>query len=143
MTDVLYEPVSIPFARLVVRTKRFNRRAVVDRIATFLVWGALAIALVPLISLLQQVVSHGAGQIDGEFLTWSMRNVVGSGGGIYHAIVGTVLITAAAAAISVPLGLLAAIHVVEYGGRGAAWLRFFVDVMTGIPSIVAGLFAYA
>ena len=143
MTDVLYEPVSIPFARLVVRTKRFNRRAVVDRIATFLVWGALAIALVPLVSLLQQVVSHGAGQIDGEFLTWSMRNVVGSGGGIYHAIVGTVLITAAAAAISVPLGLLAAIHVVEYGGRGAAWLRFFVDVMTGIPSIVAGLFAYA
>ena len=74
-----------------------------------------------------------------------MRNVVGEGGGIYHAIVGTLLITAAAAVISVPIGLLTAIYLVEYGegGRLARWIRFLVDVMTGIPSIVAGLFAYA
>jgi phosphate transport system permease protein len=122
-----------------------NRRAAVDRLATSLVWVALGVALVPLVSLLQQVVALGAREIDGEFLTWSMRNVVGSGGGIYHAVVGTVLITLAATAISVPLGLLSAVYLVEYGGtsRVASGLRFLVDVMTGIPSIVAGLFAYA
>ncbi len=122
-----------------------NGRAAVDRLATSLVWVSLAVALLPLVSLLQQVVARGAREVDGQFLTWSMRNVVGSGGGIYHAVVGTLLITLAAAAISVPLGLLSAIYLVEYGGtsRVASGLRFLVDVMTGIPSIVVGLFAYA
>jgi phosphate transport system permease protein len=65
-------------------------------------------------------------------------------GGIRHAIVGTLLITLAAAAISVPVGLLTAIYLVEYGrGRLARSITFLVDVMTGIPSVVAGLFAYA
>jgi phosphate transport system permease protein len=73
-----------------------------------------------------------------------MRNVVGEGGGAQHAIIGTLIITGLAAAISVPLGLLTAIYLVEYGrGRLARWVTFLVDVMTGIPSIVAGLFAYA
>ena len=74
-----------------------------------------------------------------------MRNVVGEGGGIYHAIIGTLLITLAATLISVPVGLLAAIYLVEYGDRSrlARTITFLVDVMTGIPSIVAGLFAYA
>ena len=80
-----------------------------------------------------------------EFLTFSMRNVVGEGGGIYHAIIGTLLITLAATVISVPVGLMTAIYLVEYGdnGRTARTITFLVDVMTGIPSIVAGLFAYA
>jgi phosphate transport system permease protein len=71
--------------------------------------------------------------------------VVGEPGGIYHAIIGTLLITLTATVISVPVGLLSAIYLVEYGGtsRLASWIRFLVDVMTGIPSIVAGLFAYA
>ena len=73
-----------------------------------------------------------------------MRNVVGEGGGALHAIVGTLLITGMAALISVPVGLLTAIYLVEYGqGHLARAITFFVDVMTGIPSIVAGLFAFA
>ena len=73
-----------------------------------------------------------------------MRNVVGEGGGALHAIVGTLLITGLAALISVPIGLLTAIYLVEYGrGALARAITFFVDVMTGIPSIVAGLFAFA
>ena len=73
-----------------------------------------------------------------------MRNVVGAGGGALHAIVGTLLITGMATLISVPIGLLTAIYLVEYGrGRLARGVTFFVDVMTGIPSIVAGLFAFA
>src|SRR5699024_8084705 len=81
-----------------------------------------------------------------DFLNHSMKNIFGGmpAGGIAHAMAGTVMMTLAATAISVPIGLLTSIYLVEYG-RG--WLKrfvtFFVDVMTGIPSIVAGLFAYA
>lgn len=122
-----------------------NARAATDRLMTSLVWVALVIALVPLVSLLWQVVTQGADQLNGRFLSWTMRNVIGEPGGIYHAIIGTLLITLAAAVISVPIGLLSAVYLVEYGGQSrlAGWIRFLVDVMTGIPSIVAGLFAYA
>jgi phosphate transport system permease protein len=122
-----------------------NARAAKDRLVTSLVWVALGVAMVPLASLLWKVITKGAPAIDARFLTWSMRNVVGEPGGVYHAIIGTLLITLVAAVISVPIGLLSAIYLVEYGGRSrvAGWIRFLVDVMTGIPSIVAGLFAYA
>lgn len=122
-----------------------NRRSATDRFVTALVWVALGIAFVPLVSLLWTVISQGLPVLDAKFFTYSMRNVIGTKGGIYHAIIGTVLITAAAAVISVPIGLLSAIYLVEYGGgsRLASAIRFLVDVMTGIPSIVAGLFAYA
>ncbi|MGN6782218.1 MAG: phosphate ABC transporter permease PstA [Marmoricola sp.] len=120
-------------------------RAARDRLATSLIWAAVAVALTPLISLLWKVVQYGVPQVNGRFLTWSMRNVIGEPGGIFHALVGTLLITAFATVISVPIGVLTAIHIVEYGGnaRTTSALRFLVDVMTGIPSIVAGLFAYA
>jgi phosphate transport system permease protein len=115
-----------------------------DRLATVLVWLAFLIALLPLVSLLYTVVSKGLPAFSTQFFTYSMRNVVGDGGGVYHAIIGTVLVTAIAAIISVPIGLLTAIYLVEYGsGPLARWITLLVDVMTGIPSIVAGLFAYA
>ena len=122
-----------------------NARAAKDRFVTSLVWVALGVALIPLVSLLYKVISVGAPEVNGRFLTWSMRNVVGTPGGVYHAILGTLLITLSATVISVPVGLLSAIYLVEYGAtsRLATWIRFLVDVMTGIPSIVAGLFAYA
>jgi phosphate transport system permease protein len=122
-----------------------NARAATDRLVTSLVWVALALALIPLISLLYKVVSEGVPAINGTFLSTSMRNVVDGPGGIYHAILGTLLITLGATVISVPIGLLSAVYLVEYGqgSRLAGSIRFLVDVMTGIPSIVAGLFAYA
>ncbi|MGO4255647.1 phosphate ABC transporter permease PstA [Marmoricola sp. RAF53] len=122
-----------------------NARRATDRLVTSLVWVALGIAFIPLVSLLWQVISHGLPQINVKFMTWTMRNVIGEPGGIYHAIIGTLIITLCATVISVPVGLLSGIYLVEYGGtsRLAGWIRFLVDVMTGIPSIVAGLFAYA
>ncbi len=121
-----------------------GRRQATDRFVTSLVVGAFILALLPLISLLFTAVSNGAARFDLEFFTYSMRNVVGEGGGAVHAIVGTLLVTGAATLISVPIGLLTAIYLVEYGrGHLARGITFFVDVMTGIPSIVAGLFAYA
>jgi len=125
-------------------------------LATSLVYGAFGVALIPLIWLSITVVSRGMDRFfvneDGstgfnlDFLQQSMRGVVGGAitGGALHAIWGTLLITLAAAVISIPIGLLTAVYVVEYGsGRLKRSVTFFVDVMTGIPSIVAGLFAYA
>jgi len=121
-----------------------GRRGAVDRLATSLVWGSFLVALIPLISLLWTVVSNGFSTLSPEFLTYSMRNVVGDAqGGLYHALLGTILVTLMAALISVPVGIFAAIYLVEYGKgkRLARIVTFLVDVMTGIPSIVAGLFA--
>lgn len=121
-----------------------GRRKASDRLATTLVSSAFILALIPLVSLLWTTVSSGAARFDPMFFSYSMRNVVGEGGGAVHAIWGTLLITGAATVISVPIGLLTAIYLVEYGrGHLARAITFFVDVMTGIPSIVAGLFAYA
>ncbi|MPZ80551.1 MAG: phosphate ABC transporter permease PstA [Actinophytocola sp.] len=121
-------------------------RAARDRLATTLMYSAFGLAVIPLISLLWTVLQYGLARFNGYFLTYTMRGVFGGmdAGGVYHAIVGTLEITLFATLISVPIGLLTAIYLVEYGptrlGRG---ITFFVDVMTGIPSIVAGLFAYA
>lgn len=115
-----------------------------DRLATALVTSAFVIAMLPLISLIYTTLVNGLPRFDATFFTWSMRNVVGEGGGAIHAIVGTVEITLAATVISVPVGILTAIYLVEYGtGRLARAITLLVDVMTGIPSIVAGLFAFA
>ncbi len=115
-----------------------------DRLVTAMVGGAFLLALLPLVSLVFTVVTNGSNRFDIEFFTYSMRNIVGAGGGAVHAIVGTVLMTLTAAVISVPIGLMTSIYLVEYGrGPLARAITFFVDVMTGIPSIVAGLFAYS
>jgi len=121
-----------------------GRRRSTDRFVTTVVTSAFALAMLPLVSLLYTVVQKGAERFDADFFTLTMRNVVGAGGGGQHAIVGTLIITGLATLISVPVGLMSAIYLVEYGrGRLARSVTFLVDVMTGIPSIVAGLFAYA
>lgn len=122
-----------------------GRRKATDRLVTVVVTSAFLLALLPLVSVLWTVISNGLTRFDAEFFSSSMRGVVGEGGGVYHAILGTLIITALAALISIPIGLLTAVYLVEYGknSRLARSITFFVDVMTGIPSIVAGLFAVA
>lgn len=124
-------------------TLTFRRRAT-NHTATVLVTLAFVLALLPLLSVMVTAFTQGAARFDVDFFTQSMRGIIGEGGGALHAIVGTLLITASATLISVPLGVLTSIYLVEYGqGRIAKIITFLVDVMTGIPSIVAGLFAYA
>jgi phosphate transport system permease protein len=141
---ILFDVLLFTISYLVEGSRRAR-----DRLVTSLVSTAFVVALLPLISLLFTVVVDGWKRFDIEFFTQSMRNIVGAGteefpGGALHAIVGTVEITGMATLISVPIGLLAAIYLVEYGrGHLARAITFFVDVMTGIPSIVAGLFAFA
>ncbi|MGW7280604.1 phosphate ABC transporter permease PstA [Streptomyces sp. NPDC054844] len=114
-----------------------------DRVATSMVWVAFIVAVIPLASLVWATVKRGVKVLDGYFLTHSMGVVADAevGGGIYHAILGTLEQVGIATLISVPVGVLTAIYLVEYGsGKLAKAVTFFVDVMTGIPSIVAGLF---
>ncbi|GAA2236366.1 phosphate ABC transporter permease PstA [Rarobacter faecitabidus] len=121
-------------------------RRLKDGFARTLIYLAFGIALVPLFSLLWIVIQRGLKLFGWNFLSTDMVGVFGdmTSGGAYHAIIGTLLITFWAAVISVPLGLLTAIYLVEYGrGPLARAITFLVDVMTGIPSIVAGLFAFA
>ena len=127
-------------------TRADPRRRRVDVVMRGLVYLAFALAMIPLVSLLYTVIVNGIGHISWSFFTTSMRGIFGGtpAGGIYHAILGTVLITLGATVISVPIGLLTAIYLVEYGtGPLARATTFFVDVMTGIPSIVAGLFSFS
>ncbi|MEU5129389.1 phosphate ABC transporter permease PstA [Streptomyces mobaraensis NBRC 13819 = DSM 40847] len=120
-----------------------GRRQAKDRLATSLVWMCFLIAVVPLVSLIWETIARGSKVLDGGFLSHSMAGVltIQPGGGVYHAIIGTLEQVGIATAIAAPVGLLTAVYLVEYGrGRLARAVTFFVDVMTGVPSIVAGLF---
>jgi len=123
-----------------------GRRRASDRVLGLGVRLAVLIALLPLVLVLGYTLNRGLSKVDLNFLTHSMKGVgpFDTGGGLYHAAIGTLEQVLLTMLIAVPLGLLVAIYLAEYGrGRFASTVRFLVDVMTGIPSIVAGLFIYA
>jgi phosphate transport system permease protein len=140
---VLTAILALPTAYIWSRAAEGKRQAT-DKVMTLAIGAAFGIAVAPLISLLYEVVKRGLPRFDSAFFTESGRGVIGAGGGAEHAIIGTLIITGVATLIAVPIGIMAAVYLNEYGtGRLRRALTFFVDVMTGIPSIVAGLFAYA
>jgi phosphate transport system permease protein len=121
------------------------RRRAVDGVATGTMVLAALTALLALAFVLYYLLQKGAGIISWEFLSSNIpRNARVEGGGIYPAIVGTLVITGGAAAMAIPLGVLGAIYLNEFGKqrRLARFIRFTADVMTGVPSIVMGLFIY-
>lgn len=127
----------------VVAARVEGRRQARDRVATSLVWLCFLVAVIPLASLIWATLRRGVKVLDGYFLTHSMAQVADTepGGGVYHALLGTLEQVGLATVIAVPVGVLTAVYLVEYGrGALARAVTFFVDVMTGIPSIVAGLF---
>ncbi|XVU30676.1 phosphate ABC transporter permease PstA [Actinoplanes sp. CA-054009] len=118
-------------------------RAARNRMWQAAIYCACVLAILPLASVVWTLVSKGVSRLDGDFFGTSMNNIGArdANGGAYHAIIGTLEQVGIAALMAVPLGVLGAIYLVEYGkGKFANTVRFFVDVMTGIPSIVAGLF---
>jgi phosphate transport system permease protein len=125
-----------------------RRRRIANNVATVLVSLSLLVALTPLVMVLLSVVVKGFSAIIST--TWWSHSQAGmtafvAGGGAYHALVGTVLQGGVCAVISIPIGLMVAIYLVEYGG-GTALGRlasFMVDILSGVPSIVAALFIYA
>lgn len=123
-----------------------SRRRLVNFVMCGLLVLSLAIALVPLVAVLSYTLGRGLDGLNMSFLTHSMNGVgpLDANGGLYHSILGTLQQVGLASILSIPLGLAVAIYIVEVGrGRLAAGVRFIVDVMTGIPSIVAGLFVFA
>jgi phosphate transport system permease protein len=119
-----------------------------NRIATVLMVTSFALVIIPLGFVLFTVIGKGAGVISWQFLTGSPipPNVLpASFGGMWPAILGTLLITGLATVLAVPLGILGAIYLNEYGGRNwlAALIGFMSDVMTGVPSIIMGLFIFS
>lgn len=127
--------------------QRSRGRAVKDVVARCLIWASFGLAMIPLVWILYTVVSKGAALLlQSQWWTNSQRNVNSDdvGGGAVHAIQGTLLQAGVTAVIAVPIGILTAIYLVEYGrGRVARAVSFMVDILTGVPSIVAALFIYA
>ena len=125
-----------------------QKRRTADTSATISVWRAVVIALIPLVWVLWEVISRGLPTIlDAGWWQYSQRGIRlhDIGGGALHAIVGTLVQVAIASLISIPIGILTAIYLVEYsqGGPLARLTTFMVDILSGVPSIVAALFVYA
>jgi phosphate transport system permease protein len=129
-----------------LREPRSWRRAK-NRIATVLMVLSFVLVIFPLGFVLFTVIAKGASIISWQFLTGSIPPSVlpANVGGLGPAVLGTLLITALATVIAVPLGILAAIYLNEYGGKGflARFIGFMSDVMTGVPSIIMGLFIFS
>lgn len=143
MTSILDRPVKArTFADVSLRRK------VANNVATALVTLSMTIALVPLVWVLWSVVAKGFRAVTSSVWWWHSQagmTAFVTGGGAYHAIVGTLLQGLVCAAISVPIGVFVAIYLVEYGAgtRLGTLTTLMVDILTGVPSIVAALFIYA
>jgi phosphate transport system permease protein len=126
----------------VVRTR--TRRQLLDKLFTLVTIACIAAAMIPLGSILLEVVKNGAGAITVEFLTQPQGSIVVGNGGIAPAIQGTLLVVAQASLIGIPVGVLGGIYLSEYApdGKFARAVRFFNGVMTGLPSIVIGIVGY-
>jgi phosphate transport system permease protein len=121
------------------------RRRQTDRVARALLALATVVALVPLVLVIYYLLKRGLGAISWHFFSTDPTGAfIGDPGGIKSALLGTIEIVALGALIAIPIGIGVALYLVEYGrnGRFAAVVRYFVDVMTGVPSIVFGLFVY-
>ncbi|RAU96900.1 phosphate ABC transporter permease PstA [Mycolicibacter senuensis] len=130
-----------------VRSPISIRRRITDRFAALIFVISFGIATVPLIWLLWVVIARGwQAVVHASWWTHSLRGVLPDelAGGVYHALYGTLVQAGVAAVLAVPLGLMTAIYLVEYGsGWWARLTTFMVDVLAGVPSIVASLFIFS
>jgi phosphate transport system permease protein len=138
----LDSPVKVPTFHAISFKRKLS-----NKVATALFTASFLIALIPLVWLLYTVISRGFTAITSS--SWWTRSLAGVlpeqvAGGVYHAIYGTIVQALIAAVLSVPLGVMAAVYLVEYGkGRLAKVTTFMVDILAGVPSIVAALFIFA
>lgn len=143
MTEATLEaPVKAPAFHQISASRKIK-----NRVAESLFALSFLIAMVPLVWLLYTVIERGFNAVVSS--TWWNRSLAGVlpeqfAGGVYHAIYGTIIQAAVAAVLAVPLGIMAAVYLVEYGrGWFARTVTFMVDILAGVPSIVAALFIFA
>lgn len=121
----------------------YGRRKFVDGLMTGVAYVCAVIAFLPLVAITFEVVRRGLPAWDAQFFT-GLPSTYGDGGGVSNAIVGSAIIVGMAGLMAVPIGILSGIYLAEYGdNRLGNALRFVADVMTGAPSIVIGILAYA
>jgi phosphate transport system permease protein len=126
---------------------RRDRKAALNSVSTVMVYVAGLFVIFPLGSILFEIIKRGIGGLSLGIFTTDMAVTASDAplneGGLLHAVVGTLYIVLMASIISVPIGILTALYLTEIKGKAAGTVRFFVQAMSGIPSIVAGLFIYA
>src|SRR5580700_8177969 len=142
----LLSPESIARRRAVVRESSratLRRRRLIGDATQAACYIALIIVLIPLVALIAYTISRGAKGISIAFFTQVPVPQGVPGGGISNAIIGTLIIVGVAAIMAIPTGLAVSLFLIERKGKLAATIRFVADVMSGIPSIAIGVFAYA
>lgn len=124
-----------------------NRRVIrrwLSNLMVVLMIGAVVVALIPLFFILLNLILKGAGSLSLDFFSKTPAPAGETGGGVVHALVGTLLIVGVASLIGLPIGIAAGVYCAEYPGSRLTWVtRFVADVMNGTPSIVVGVFAWA
>jgi len=121
-----------------------SRRKLTSRLVEVLCGLSVAVALVPLATILGYLVYRGVGSLDWAFFTHMPKPVGEIGGGMANAIFGSLLLVGLGAVLGVPVGVMSGLHLAEFPGtRFATAVRFAADVLNGVPSIVVGIFAYA
>jgi phosphate transport system permease protein len=126
---------------------RRDRKAAMNSISTVMIYVAGLFVIFPLGSILYEIIKRGIGGLSFGIFTTDMAVTASDAplneGGLIHAVIGTLYVVLIASLISVPIGILTALYLTEIKGKAAGTVRFFVQAMSGIPSIVAGLFIYA
>jgi len=139
----IYLPLQI-IAAVVAAIAMRGRKSAADAVIIVGAIGATIFSIVLLVSLLWSIVTKGMQAISGAFIFQNNEYISPSTplgyGGVGHAVIGTVLIVAISALIAVPLGVMTAIYITEVRGKAVPYVRFFVQAMSGVPSVVAGLF---
>ncbi|MDT0327989.1 phosphate ABC transporter permease PstA [Nocardiopsis lambiniae] len=132
-----------PHVPLSVSPRGSGRRRLKNNVATVVLTAAMVIAMIPLVLIIFEITRRGIGVMSLEFFTATEPPPRREGGGYAAGFFGTLYIMALAVVMSIPFGIATAVYIVEYGpNRLTAAIRFFTDVMTGIPSIFVGLFVY-
>jgi phosphate transport system permease protein len=122
---------------------KWNKRKIIDKIMSFLTAACVIIAIIPLLSILYTVIINGLSALNLDFLTQLPKPVGEAGGGLANAIQGTFIVVGIACLIGLPIGILSGVYLSEYGeNRFGRMVSFVADVLTGTPSIVAGMFGY-
>ena len=130
----------------IVNVRKYGRKALSDSIATALIYTGATIVILPVASILAKTVVKGLPGLKPSIFTGTMKTASFLGpineGGLLHAIVGTLMMVIIAMIISVPMGIITALYLTEIKGKGSGVIQFIVQAMSGVPSVVAGLFIF-
>ncbi len=138
--------VSITTLQVISGVRKYGRKALADNFASSIIYVGASIVLVPVVSILYMAITKGIAGLHWSLFTQSMFNASFldpvSKGGLLHALVGTLYLIILSMIVSVPMGILTALYLTEIKGPGAKFIQFVVQAMSGVPSVVAGLFIF-